>query len=161
MASLIGPDNIRTFRTRSGGEPVELSPGKAPAGGGVTAERWLALYRKAVEAEECLRSTLPHTLANPSMERVARAALANISELGEYLLRQKVVAEQHEQGEESSPHGLWSIKTAAQWMELSDDKVRKMVDNGVLPHVTVDGVLRIPAALVLAFIEANTHFGRV
>jgi excisionase family DNA binding protein len=150
-----GAINVSTFRAREGGG------GSGSGEPSIGSERLLLLYRQVTAAEESLRSVLPHTLTNPSAERAARAALDNAAQLSEWLLRQRAISEQHERNlAGGTAQGLWSIKTASQWLELSDDKVRKMVDEGALPHVLVGGVLRIPADKVLALVDAGTLYGR-
>ena len=161
MGAIGGSNNVSKFRTRpnpdDGADAAETVTGASPK-----MELWHGLYRQAVGAEERLRAILPYTQTSVLAEQLARSALKSIADLSEFLLRERAHAERREQerGEGGATDGLWSVNTVAEWTGLSDDKVRKMVDTGVLPHVMMDGVLRIPAARLLALVDAGIRYGR-
>lgn len=142
---------------------ISLLPAKADAPiTGADPAKWGALYKQSVEAEERLRTILPHVLLNPSAERALRNALAANAEVGEFLMRFRAQAEGAAAAESNTANKdvLWSVTDCCAWLGCKDDKVRSMVDEGTLPHVIVGGMLRIPSRAVRDMVEAGVKYGR-
>jgi excisionase family DNA binding protein len=64
--------------------------------------------------------------------------------------------EASERAAASSPDAHLSVRQIAEWLNVSQDAVYKLVQAGHLPDRRVGGQIRIPAAAVGEYLEQNT-----
>lgn len=139
----------------------------APTGGNgngkKTSALWTSLYEEALSAERSLRAILPHVFTHSAPDTATRTALRAVSELCEHLMR---VRSETESGERALESGLFdgarllSLGEVATLLGMSTDKVSGMLDEGVLPHLYIGGMLRVPSDRLHSLIEGAVRYGR-
>lgn len=128
----------------------------------VSAALYARLCQEAAEAETRLRSILPHVFSHTAAESVTRRALQAVGELSEHLMRLKATAEADERLYESAEgeSALLSLGDTALLLGMSTDKVASMIDDGVIPHLYIGGMLRVPSDRLRAIIDNAVRYGR-
>lgn len=90
---------------------------------------WGTPYLRLMEAEANLRSLLPHTVRNNMVHSSLRRALENVSEVGEFLLREEAKLQQVRDAQEKEklpmPDGRWlvSVREAAKLVGVSTSTI--------------------------------------